>query len=180
MEFPTSSGIGNPITRDALVDLLGKPMRSPAPSSSRLRSTPSPAVLATRGKRSVEGARVPSPEWAGSRWECWSSPCYPASMWSVGPRPSKRPTPCWFGVAIQCSCRTGCGSPGSPTCCRRCEAIGVSGGEHQEHRATSPFAETYREPRHGSGEALSTEDIVFDTPTANFAGSWSRRGESTG
>jgi dipeptidase E len=30
--------------------------------------------------------------------------------------------------------------------------------------ATSTFAETYREPRRGSGEALSTEDIVFDTP----------------
>ena len=31
-------------------------------------------------------------------------------------------------------------------------------------RTTSPFAETYRTPRRGSGEALSTEDIVFDTP----------------
>jgi dipeptidase E len=30
--------------------------------------------------------------------------------------------------------------------------------------ATSTFAETYREPRRGSGAALSTEDIVFDTP----------------
>jgi dipeptidase E len=30
--------------------------------------------------------------------------------------------------------------------------------------ATSTFAETYREPRRGSGDALSTEDIVFDTP----------------
>src|ERR1700683_3607248 len=30
--------------------------------------------------------------------------------------------------------------------------------------AASTFAETYRAPRRGSGEALSTEDIVFDTP----------------
>jgi dipeptidase E len=30
--------------------------------------------------------------------------------------------------------------------------------------ATATFAETYGGPRRGSGEALSTEDIVFDTP----------------
>jgi len=39
--------------------------------------------------------------------------------------------------------------------------LGVSAGSIA---ATSAFAETYREPRRGSGEALSTEDIVFDTP----------------
>jgi dipeptidase E len=39
--------------------------------------------------------------------------------------------------------------------------LGVSAGSIA---ATSTFAETYREPRRGSGEALSTEDIVFDTP----------------
>jgi dipeptidase E len=39
--------------------------------------------------------------------------------------------------------------------------LGVSAGSMA---ATSTFAETYREPRHGSGEAQSTEDIMFDTP----------------
>ncbi len=39
--------------------------------------------------------------------------------------------------------------------------LGVSAGSIA---ATSTFAETYREPRRGSGDALSTEDIVFDTP----------------
>jgi dipeptidase E len=39
--------------------------------------------------------------------------------------------------------------------------VGVSAGSIA---ATSTFAETYRELRRGSGEALSTEDIVFDTP----------------
>jgi hypothetical protein len=39
--------------------------------------------------------------------------------------------------------------------------LGVSAGSIA---ATSTFAETYLEPRRGSGEALSTEDIVFDTP----------------
>jgi dipeptidase E len=39
--------------------------------------------------------------------------------------------------------------------------LGVSAGSIA---ATSTFAETYREPRRGSGDELSTEDIVFDTP----------------
>src|SRR5215469_14942858 len=39
--------------------------------------------------------------------------------------------------------------------------VGVSAGSIA---AASTFAETYREPRRGSGEALSTEDIAFDTP----------------
>ena len=39
--------------------------------------------------------------------------------------------------------------------------VGVSAGSIA---ATSTFAETYREPRRGRGEALSTEDIVFETP----------------
>jgi dipeptidase E len=39
--------------------------------------------------------------------------------------------------------------------------LGVSAGSIA---VTSTFAETYREPRRGSGDALSTEDIVFDTP----------------
>jgi Peptidase family S51 len=37
--------------------------------------------------------------------------------------------------------------------------LGVSAGSIA---ATSTFAETYREPRRGSGEALSTEDIVSE------------------
>ena len=43
--------------------------------------------------------------------------------------------------------------------------LGVSAGSIA---ATSGFAETYREPRRGSGEALSTEDIVFDTPSGEL------------
>jgi dipeptidase E len=39
--------------------------------------------------------------------------------------------------------------------------LGVSAGSIA---TASTFAETYREPRHGSGDELSTEDIVFDTP----------------
>lgn len=39
--------------------------------------------------------------------------------------------------------------------------LGVSAGSIA---VTSTFAETYREPRRGSGAPLSSEDIVFDTP----------------
>jgi dipeptidase E len=39
--------------------------------------------------------------------------------------------------------------------------LGVSAGSIA---VTTTFAETYREPRRGSGEPLSTEDIIFDTP----------------
>lgn len=39
--------------------------------------------------------------------------------------------------------------------------VGVSAGSIA---ATSAFAETYHEPRRGSGDALSTEEIVFNTP----------------
>jgi dipeptidase E len=35
--------------------------------------------------------------------------------------------------------------------------------------ATATFAETYREPRRGNGDALSTEDIVFTTPDGELA-----------
>jgi dipeptidase E len=39
--------------------------------------------------------------------------------------------------------------------------LGVSAGSIA---VSSIFAETYRDPRRGSGEPLSTEDILFDTP----------------
>ncbi len=39
--------------------------------------------------------------------------------------------------------------------------LGVSAGSIA---TASTFAETYHEPRRGSGEALSTEEVMFDTP----------------
>jgi hypothetical protein len=44
--------------------------------------------------------------------------------------------------------------------------LGVSAGSIA---ATATFAETYREPRRGNGDALSTEDIVFTTPDGELA-----------
>jgi dipeptidase E len=50
--------------------------------------------------------------------------------------------------------------------------VGVSAGSMA---AAATFSETYTEPRRGSGEALTSEDIVFATPRAPSAGPWSRR-----
>lgn len=44
--------------------------------------------------------------------------------------------------------------------------VGVSGGSMA---ATSNFGETYRDPPHGSGEALTSEDIVFATPQGEIS-----------
>lgn len=47
-----------------------------------------------------------------------------ASTKNVGSRRSRRPTPSLFGVAIQCSCRTGSGDPGLQISFHPCPARG--------------------------------------------------------
>jgi dipeptidase E len=46
----------------------------------------------------------------------------------------------------------------------QCDMDGLPGGERWEHRSNLHSCETYREPRRGNGDALSTEDVVSDTP----------------
>jgi hypothetical protein len=58
-----------------------------------------------------------------------------------------------------------------PTLRRETVYVGVSGGSMA---AAATFGETYLDPRRGSGEALTSEDIVFATPQGKAAGSWSR------
>ena len=75
----TSGGISNDSIRNALVDLLGKPI---AESSALCIPTavyacPGGAAMAWRFIRGV--ATVPCANWGGSRWECWSSPRCPVS-----------------------------------------------------------------------------------------------------
>jgi dipeptidase E len=48
-----------------------------------------------------------------------------------------------------------------PSLRRQMVYVGVSAGSMA---ATSTFAETYRDPPRGSGEALTSEDVVFETP----------------
>ena len=78
--------IKNASIRDALVGLLGKSIAGPAPSASPPPSTPTATVPTTRGGSSPdENQKRRCANWAGSRWECWSSRRCPASMRALGP-----------------------------------------------------------------------------------------------
>ena len=69
----TSSGISNPSIHGALLDLLGKPI---AESNALFIPTaifPFHAVPVWHTRPSAEKPHPPCANWAGSRWECWSS-----------------------------------------------------------------------------------------------------------
>ncbi len=160
----TSSGIANWSIRQALLGLLGKPIEE----SSAL-------VIPT--------AIYPFPGGAGHAWEaiCGRSKSPAGLGWkslgvlelSVLPSIDEE---CWLPAVQETDALLAWG--GDPVFLsywmRRSGLadvlpslpgdtvyLGVSAGSIA---ATSAFAETYREPRRGSGEALSTEDIVFNTP----------------
>lgn len=161
----TSSGIANASIHDALIGLLGKPIEE----SSAL-------VIPT--------AIYPFPGGAGHAWEAISgrskSPFAGLGWKSLGVLelsvlpsideecwvPAVRETDAllvWGGDPVFLSYwmrRSGLADvlPSVPS---ETVYLGVSAGSIA---ATATFAETYHEPRRGSGEALSTEDIVFDTP----------------
>jgi dipeptidase E len=161
----TSSGIANPTIRDTLIGLLGKPIEE------------SSALI-------VPTAIYPFPGGAGHAWEAISgrtkSPFAGLGWKSLGvlelsvlPSIEKE---CWVPAVRQADAllvwggdpvflsywmrRSGLADllPSLPS---EIVYVGVSAGSIA---ATSTFAETYREPRRGSGDALSTEEIVFDTP----------------
>ena len=50
-----------------------------------------------RGASSVDGPTIRCVSWAGSPWECWSSPRCPASTKKAGSPSSERRTSCWPG-----------------------------------------------------------------------------------
>src|SRR6202167_2793512 len=160
----TSAGIANASIHDALVGLLGKPIEE----SSAL-------VIPT--------AIYPFPGGAGHAWEMicgrtkspfaglgWKSlgvlelsvlPSIDEDCWV----PAVRETDAllvWGGDPVFLSYwmrRSGLAGV-LPSLRAETVYVGVSAGSIA---AASTFAETYREPRRGSGDALSTEDIVFDT-----------------
>jgi dipeptidase E len=161
----TSSGIANTAIHEALTGLLGKPIEE----SSAL-------VIPT--------AIYPFPGGAGHAWEAicgrskspfaglgWKSlgvlelsvlPSIDEECWV----PAVRETDAllvWGGDPVFLAYwmrRSGLADilPSLPS---ETVYLGVSAGSIA---ATSTFAETYPEPRRGSGDVLSTEDIVFDTP----------------
>ena len=161
----TSSGIANTSIRDALVGLLGKPIEEASALVIPTAIYPFPGG-AGRAWEAICG-RSESP-FAGLGWkslgvmelsvlpsiaeECWVQAVQETDALLV-----------WGGDPVFLSywMRQSGLADVLPSLSSEMVYLGVSAGSIA---ATSTFAETYREPRRGSGDALSTEDIVFDTP----------------
>jgi dipeptidase E len=160
----TSAGIKNTSIRDALVDLLGKPIGE------------STALF-------IPTAIYPFPGGAGLAWQAicgkakgslcelgWKSlgvleltalPSIDEEVWV----PMVQETDAllvWGGdVLYLCNWMRQSGLANLlPSLRRETVYVGVSAGSIA---ATSTFGETYRDPPRGSGEALTSEDIVFAT-----------------
>jgi len=161
----TSSGVANASIRDALVGLLGKPIGESSALVIPTAIYPFPGG-ADRAWEAITG-RSKSP-FAGLGWKSLG-----VLELSVLPSIDEE---CWIPAVQQADALLAWGGdpvflsywmrksgladvlpslPGDTV------YLGVSAGSIA---ATAAFAETYREPRRGRGEAQSTEDIVFDTP----------------
>jgi dipeptidase E len=165
----TSGGIANHSIQHALVDLLGKPI-----------SESSALVIPT--------AIYPFPGGGGHAWEAISgrsrSPFAGLGWKSLGVLelsvlpsidqecwvPAVRETDAllvWGGDPVFLSywLRKSGLADILPSLPGRMVYLGVSAGSIA---TASTFAEVYHEPRRGRGDALSTEDIVFDTPDGDL------------
>ena len=71
----TSGGIKNASIRDALVDLLDKPIAESSALCIPTAAYAHPMAGPGGAWRLITGRAVtPCASWVGSRWECWSSP----------------------------------------------------------------------------------------------------------
>lgn len=114
----TSSGISNPSIREALVDLLGKPI-----SESNALFIPTAIYPCADGAamawRAICGnAKSPSCELGWKSLGVLELTALPSIREERGSLWSRRLTHCWFGVGMSCICITGCGNPGRQTSCR--------------------------------------------------------------
>lgn len=161
----TSSGVANATIRDALLGLLGKPIEDSKALVIPTAIYPFPGG-AGRAWEAISG-RTKSP-FAGLGWkslgvlelsvlpsiddECWVPAVQQTDALLV-----------WGGDPVFLSHwmrRSGLADR-LPSMRGETVYLGVSAGSIA---VTSMFGEIYPEPRRGSGEMLSTEDIVFDTP----------------
>src|ERR1700689_5067057 len=167
----TSAGITNSSIRDALVDLLGKPI---AESSALCIPTANYANTGGAGHawRFISG-REPRTPMCELGWrslgvlELTALPSIKREQW----------VPMLQETAVLL---VGGGDPLYlcywmrqsgladllPSLRRETVYMGVSAGSIA---ATSTFGETYRDPPRGSGEALASEDIVFATPQGEIS-----------
>ena len=118
----TSGGVTNASIRDALVEMLGKPIADATALCIPTAQWGHPMC----GPTSVRGFVTGLPPWGGMTSMEWKSlgileltalPTIGAERWVpwVG-----RPMPCSWTAATRRTCATGCESPGSRTSCHRC------------------------------------------------------------
>ena len=160
----TSSGISNTSIKDALVDLLGKPI---AESSALLIPTamyPFPGSAGMAYRAICGKARAPLSQlgWKSlGVLELTALPSIDRKAWV----PSVEETDAllvWGGDPLYLSywMRQSGLADLLPSLLRESVYVGVSAGSMA---TASTFGETYRNPRSGSGSALTSDDIVFDT-----------------
>jgi dipeptidase E len=161
----TSAGIKNTRIHDALVDLLGKPI---AESSALIIPTaiypfPGGAGMAWRAIRGEAGGPLCGLGWKSlGVLELTALPSIDDEAWI----PTVQETDAllvWGGDPLYLShWMRQSGLAGLlPSLRRETVYVGVSAGSMA---ATATFGETYPDPPRGSGEALTSEDIVFATP----------------
>ena len=166
----TSSGISNTSIRDALVELLGKPI---ADSSALFIPTaiyPFPGGPGMAWRAITGEAASPL---CGLGWkslgvlELTALPSIDSDAWI----PTVRETDAllvWGGDPLYLShwMRQSGLADLAPTLRRETVYVGVSAGSMA---AATTFGETYPDPPRGSGETLTSEDIVFATPQGEIS-----------
>ena len=166
----TSSGISNDSIRHALVDLLGKPIAQSSALYIPTAIYPFPGGAAMAWRLICGGAGGPLCELG------WKS----LGVLELTALPSIQED-CWVPMLQETDALlVGGGDPLYlchwmrqsgladllPSLRREMVYVGVSAGSMA---AAATFGETYRDPRRGSGEALTSEDIVFATPQGEIS-----------
>ena len=161
----TSGGIKNNSIREALVDLLGKPI---AESNALFIPTaiypfPGGPYMATRAMSAEAPSRLSGLGWKSlGILELSVLPSIEEDAWVPTVRDADALL-VWGGDPLFLANwmrRSGL-TDLLPTLRSEAVYVGVSAGSIA---ATSTFVETYREPPHGNDGALKSEDIVFTTP----------------
>jgi dipeptidase E len=166
----TSSGISNPSIHDALVDLLGKPI---AESSALFIPTaiyPFPGGAGMAWQAICGKAKSPL---CGLGWkslgvlELTALPSIDKKVWVASVEEADALL-VWGGDVLYLSywMRQSGLADLLPSLRRESVYVGVSAGSMA---VSSTVGETYRNPPSGTGNPLTSEDIVFDTPQGEIS-----------
>ena len=166
----TSAGISNTSLHDALADLLGKPL---AESSALYIPTaiypfPGGAAMAARLIRGVAGGPLCDLGWKSlGVLELTALPSIQKDRWVPLLQETDALLVGGGDPLYLCHWMRQSGLADMlPQLVRETVYVGVSAGSMA---ATATFGETYHDPRRGSGEALTSEDIVFATPQGEIS-----------